>query len=372
MKLKILTLISFCFILIVNSGCAPSLQHIRRNFYSYDLLPSELKNIQSDYKGLVDLEIIGNTYEGKDIFCLKVGHPVAKNKPALMAIFAEHSGEHETTSFAMKFIIFLVNNYGKDHKITTIFNEKDIYIVPMMNPDGIEYDLSGKVKPFSWRKNRRPITQDAYGVDLNRNWGYMWDAPVPKRLKKQLNNPKDLYYHGDSPFSELESQAIRDFLSTHKNIKIFVDYHSGYASFLQGGIGFPFAYTEEEKLSPQHRHRFQEIAQNIAELITNLKDSRQGFIVSQARDVKKNIKMHSPIYLKPFISLFLPKSTIAPGASADWVYGELGIMSFAIEIMRDGKFLKRLPESMDELVENQMRGFIYLLEELSMNSFENL
>ena len=146
-------------------------------------------------------------------------------------------------------------------------------------------------------------------------------------------------------------------------------YHSGYAGFMQGGIGFPFAYTEEEKLPLEHRERYTKIAQKFAGLVTNPADNRKGFIVSQARDVRKNVYKHSPFYLKPLIALFLPKSTIAPGASADWIYGELGIMSFGIEIMRDRKFLKRLPDSMDELTENQLRGFIYQLEELSMEPF---
>lgn len=369
MKSKTIALI---FILLISSGCAPSLQLVRNHFYNYEILSSELRNIQSNFKDLIDLEIIGSTYEGRNIFCLRIGNPSTKNKPALMAIFAEHSGEHVTTSLALGFTKYLLNNYKKDPKVTAILNEKEIYIIPLMNPDGIEYDLSEKVKPFSWRKNRRPVAQDAYGVDLNRNWGYMWDAPAPTELEKQMNNPRDLYYHGEFPFSELETQAVRNFLLAHRNIKIFVDYHSGYAGFIQGGVGFPFAYTEEEKLHPEHRERYRKLAQKFAELVTNSKDSRKGFIVSQARDVKKNVKRYSPIYLKPFMGLFLPESTIAPGASADWTYGELGIMSFGIEIMRDGKFLKRLPESIDELTENQMRGFIYLLEELSTAPFGDL
>lgn len=358
------------FILLISSGCASSLEIVRGNFYNFDNLSSELKSIQSRFKNIVDLQTIGRTSEGRDIFCIKIGHPSeSKNKPALMSLFAEHSGEHETTSLAMGFTKFLINNYEKDTRITAILNEKDIYVVPMMNPDGVEYDLSGEVKPFTWRKNRRPITQDAYGVDLNRNWGYMWDAPVPKSLEKQLNNPKDLYYHGDSPFSELETQAVRDFLFTHRNIKMFIDYHSGYAGFMQGGIGFPFAYTEEEKLPLEHNRRYQVIAQQFGDLVTDHNDKRKGFIVSQAKDVKKNVKKYSPIYLKPFIGLFLPDSTIAPGASADYAYGELGIMSFGVEIMRNKKFINELPESKDKLIENQINGFIYLLEELSDDPF---
>ncbi|MBI5025825.1 MAG: hypothetical protein HZC12_03665, partial [Nitrospirae bacterium] len=182
-------------------------------------------------------------------------------RPALIAIFAEHAGEHDVTSVGMGITKYLLENYGKDARVTKLLNEKEVYIVPMMNPDGIEYDLSAEAKPFTWRKNRKPVRETAFGVDLNRNWGYKWDV-VPEELKKQYYDPNDDYYHGEGPFSENETKALRDFLSGHKNIKIFMDYHSGSA----------------------------------------------------------------PFYLKPFIGFFLPKSTVAPGGSADWVYGELGIM----------------------------------------------
>ncbi len=241
----------------------------------------------------------------------------------------------------------------------------------MMNPDGVEYDLSGEVKPFTWRKNRRPSGENAYGVDLNRNWGYKWDAPVVEELAEQLNDPKDLYYHGEKPFSEYETRAIRDFLLSHKNIKIFVDYHSGSAGFIQGGTGFPFAYSEKEVLSPEHKKRYEEIARKFAELIADSDDNRPGYIVTQARDVRKHIKNYAPFYLKPIIGFFLPKSTLAPGASGDWVYGELGIMSIGLEMFRDGgDFFKKLPESKNKLIENQIRGFLFLLETVSEDPFK--
>ena len=74
-------------------------------------------------------------------------------------------------------------------------------------------------------------------------------------------------------------------------------------------------------------------------------------------------------FTKPFIGFFLPKSTLAAGGSADWVYGELGIMAFGVEIFRDSDFFKRLSESKDELIRNQIRGFLFLLDILSDKPF---
>lgn len=63
---------------------------------------------------------------------------------------------------------------------------------------------------------------------------------------------------------------------------------------------------------------------------------------------------------------FPPKSIPpAPGTSGEWVYGELGIITFGFEILRDGDFFQKLPESKDELIRNQIRGILFLLNVLS-------
>lgn len=371
---RIIFLLTFGMFII--SGCAHSLnlKLVRDNFYNHNDLSKEVNSLSAEFRNTISIEEIGKTYEGRSIFVIKItGNSSShKSKPALMAIFTEHAGEHDVASLAMGIVKYLTENYGNYKKITKLLDEKEVYIIPMMNPDGVEYDLSGEVKPFTWRKNRRhagDVGENVYGVDLNRNWGYKWDA-VPEELKEQYSNPKDDYYHGENPFSENETQAVRDFILSHKNIKMFIDYHSGSAPFIQGGIGYPFAYSEKEELNSQHKGRYEEIAQKFAELVTDAKDKRKGFIVSQARDVKKNVKEYASFYLKPFIGFFLPKSTVAPGGSADWVYGELGIMSFGVEIMRDGDFFDKLPDSKNRLIENQIRGFLFLLETLSENPFD--
>lgn len=288
------------------------------------------------------------------------------SKPALMAIFAEHSAEHEVTDIALGIIQYLAENYGKDIRVTDLLNLNEVWIVPMMNPDGVEYDLSGSVKPFSWQKNRRPTGESTYGVNLNRNWGHKWNAPVPKDLKKDLSNKKSPVYAGEKPFSEKETLAVRDLLLSHPNIKIFVDYHSGYAPFLQGGVGFPIPRSQNQDLPQSHRKRYEEIAQKFAREISNPNDKRPPFIVSKERDVAKIIKKYAPWYIKPFIPRSIPP---APGTSGEWVYGEVSIMVFGVEIFRDRDFFKRLPESKNELVDNQIRGFLFLLDTLSTEPF---
>jgi hypothetical protein len=94
-------------------------------------------------------------------------------------------------------------------------------MVPCANPDGFEYSRNH----FSfWRKNRRKNADGSFGVDLNRNFSVGF-APN----KDTTSN----VYSGPSAFSEPETAALRDFVESHTNITIALDYHS------QGNVFFP-------------------------------------------------------------------------------------------------------------------------------------
>jgi hypothetical protein len=102
-----------------------------------------------------------------------------------------------------------------------ILSKNTLYIVPCLNPDGFEYSRNH----FSfWRKNRRDNKDGTFGVDLNRNFSVGF-------VKK--TNTSSNVYSGPEPFSEPETRAIKDFVDTHPNITLALDYHS------QGNVFFP-------------------------------------------------------------------------------------------------------------------------------------
>lgn len=358
-------LASLCFFM---TGCGPSLGLVRNNFYDYDGVSSELARLHARFSGVVTVQRLGTTYEGRSLFAVKVTGtmPAPGSKPALLAIFTEHGDEHDTTDLAVGIIRFFAENYGKDERITGILNQKELWIVPLMNPDGAAYDLSGSVRPFSWRKNRRPTGENTYGVDLNRNWGRTGSAQVPEDAARELRDKASPVYAGERPFSENETQAVTNFLLDHPNIMMFVDYHSGNAGFLQGGIGFPIPPSGSDDLPQEHRRRYEQIAEQFAKEVSNPDDKRPAFIVNKERDIAKTVKKYAPWYLNFFIPDSIP---LAPGTSGEWVYGELGIMAFGVEIFRDGDFFKRLPASKEKLIENQIRGAVFLLDALSEKPF---
>src|SRR6185312_6320803 len=95
------------------------------------------------------------------------------------------------------------SDYGSDSRVTSMVNNREIWIVPDLNPDGGEYDIaSGSYR--SWRKNRQPNAgSSAVGTDLNRNWGYQWNGS-----SVSSGSPSSEVYRGTAPFSGAERGAV--------------------------------------------------------------------------------------------------------------------------------------------------------------------
>ena len=363
--------IIFAGILSSLAGCAPSQEKIKAGFYSYPKMLTEVTDLAARYPQLLTVFEQGRTYEGRTIIILAIGpKDGAAGKPEIMAVFAQHSGEHATTNVAMGFVNQLLSNYGKDEEITRILNEKRIYIVPMANPDGVEYSMTNEKIFYQWRKNRKPVGLDSFGpdperfgVDLNRNWGYQWDAPVGDELASHVSSPNNQYFHGEKPFSELETIALRDFIVGHKNIKLFVDYHAGESNYMQGDIIIPFCYTDDREVNRLEMARYEEFRDMFARTISDPADHRTPFTALNAYQVREFVLKNTPLLLKPFVRYMLPASTLAPGSAIDWAANQ-GIFALGVEILSKDNFAAKMPHSQERLTKKQFEGFLFLLQTL--------
>lgn len=72
-----------------------------------------------------------------------------------------------------------------------------------------------------WRKNRRDNGDGTFGVDLNRNWGYAWGYDD----FGSSPDPSSNTYRGAGPFSEPETQILREFINAH-DFAVIANYHS--------------------------------------------------------------------------------------------------------------------------------------------------
>jgi len=119
-----------------------------------------------------------------------------------------------------------------------IVDNYDIYVLPVVNPDGYEYTFTNN---RMWRKTRsNPLgfasNSLCVGVDPNRNWSHQWGG------KGASKNPCSETYRGTRPFSESETDAVQKFIMPRaRQFKLFMTFHS-YGQFLL----FPWGYERHQ------------------------------------------------------------------------------------------------------------------------------
>ena len=147
-------------------------------FYSFAQMNTAMNNLVTNYPSLVQKTSLGLSVEGRDIWCIKISDNVAtdeSNEPEVLYIGLQHAREAIGGSSLIFFMQYLCENYATDTRIQSLINNREIFIVPCMNPDGWEYNrINDPNGGGGWRKNRRNNGDGTFGVDLNRNWGVDW------------------------------------------------------------------------------------------------------------------------------------------------------------------------------------------------------
>ena len=191
---------------------------------------------------------LGNTLEGRPMWAVKISdNPnVDENEPKVLYTAAIHAREVITPKVIFYFMDHLVNNYSTDTAVANIINNRELWFVPCVNPDGYFYnELSDPDGGGLWRKNRRPNGSGIYGVDLNRNYGYHWGYDNIG----SSSSPSAETYRGTSAFSEPETQHMRDFITAH-NFDITLYYHS-FSNLVLWPWGYAPLYTPDEDIFRQ-------------------------------------------------------------------------------------------------------------------------
>ncbi|MGD9692122.1 MAG: M14 family zinc carboxypeptidase [Phycisphaerales bacterium] len=239
---------------------------------------------------------VGNSIEGRDIFGIRITGPGAPgSKPGFHVQSIQHAREWAVLPVSMWFADQLIRQYGVDPALTQLVNSIEIYIVPIVNPDGYIYTWGPNRQ---WRKNRRPNAGGSFGVDLNRNWGYGWGGTGSS------GTPSSDTYRGTAPFSEPETTNISNFLLAHPNIRAIADLHANGQTFLM-------PWGNENQPSPIHGENL-----SIVEAMTAASQAVNG-VVSPA----------GPSGVVLYLS---------SGNVRDWCYDGAGIYPTTIEVRDTG------------------------------------
>jgi carboxypeptidase T len=204
-------------------------------YYSYAEMVTAIDNLVAAYPGLAQkIALSPNTIEGRTIFAVKISDNVTTNEttePDVLYMGLQHAREAIGGSSMIFLMQYLCENYAGDSKIKSLVDNREFYIIPCMNPDGWEFNRTTTGVGGAQRKNRRNNTAVSAdrGVDLNRNWSINWGncgAPIQgSPTSCGSNTVTDDTYYGTAAFSEPETQAVRN-LITSRNIVAGIDQHA--------------------------------------------------------------------------------------------------------------------------------------------------
>ena len=282
-----------------------------QSYHSYQDVVRDLQNLSSLYPQVVSLESLGTSHENRDMTMIRLSGmskaaAQSANAPVIMYMGCHHAREHLSVEVPLMFAQYLAAEYAAGNaEIRNLLNTREVYIAPIINPDGHVYDfVSPNSRGKMWRKNRRNNGRGVYGVDLNRNYGYGWNTGGSSK------DPDSETYMGPSAFSEPETLAVKNFVDSQPRMTTLLSFHTFSELVL-----YPWGGTYDD----------------IGE-----KDGDAGDLpvfVKMSQDIAKwnnyTPQQSSDLY-------------IASGDTTDWAYGAHRIFAFTFELsprsMWDGGF----------------------------------
>jgi carboxypeptidase T len=195
-------------------------------FYTYDEVNAQLDSMYARFPGLItQKQSIGTTAGGRPIYMVKITNSsITQPKPQASYNAMHHAREPMGMECLIYFMYYLLENYNTNSAIKYLVDNRELYFVPICNPDGYEYNRSTNPNGGGfWRKNRKNNGDGTFGVDLNRNYGptAYWNAPNGG----SATVTSDETYRGTAPFSENETAAIKNYYAEHK-FKNSISYHT--------------------------------------------------------------------------------------------------------------------------------------------------
>ena len=262
-------------------------------YHSAESLEQDMRQLASSHPQLVELQEIGRSVENRSIWALRLGERRGSTHKVLF-LGCHHAREWVAVEVPYRLAEYLVN-HANQNPVQQWLTQGEIWIAPMVNPDGHEYS---RTEDRLWRKNRRRNPDGSVGVDPNRNYGYMWGT---LDINTSSHVPSDETYVGPHAFSEPETRAVRDLIA-RELFRGIITYHSFSQLIL-----YPWGYTSKPITAPTDHDQMVELANRMQQLI---------------RDV------HDVTYTPQQSSELYPTA----GDTTDWTYGIYQIPSFTIEL----------------------------------------
>ncbi|MBM2841313.1 MAG: putative carboxypeptidase [Bacteroidetes bacterium] len=214
-------------------------------YYTFAEVLRQLDTMKLQYPSLITVrDSVGRSQEGRGVWVVKISDNPNINEPGepeVLYTALHHAREPEGMMSVLYYMWWLLENYGTNPTATYLVNNRQMWFMPVVNPDGYVYNQTTNPNGGGfWRKNRRNNLDGTFGVDPNRNYGptYMWDSQWAPNGSS--TSPGSETYRGPSVWSEPENQTIDNFMRAHV-IKACFNYHT-YGNYLI----YPYGYFARE------------------------------------------------------------------------------------------------------------------------------
>lgn len=302
-------------------------------FQEYQPLPvivRWMRLLEAMFPAYVRYEVIGKSFEDRDIPALRVGVPVPAGpstpRKTIVVTGGLHGREWISTSTVNYLAWSFITSFGKEPMITKLLDHFDIVFIPAVNPDGVEYTWN---VDRLWRKSRQQTNlRYCRGLDLDHAFGYEWDS------SQMHDDPCSESYGGEEPFQAVEAMRLADWARNEiavNNVKFvgLLDLHSYSQQVL-----FPYSYSCE--VDPPNLENLQELAAGIAKAI-RLSNGESYSVTSACKGAVTMDEEDTPVDHQQIES--------GGGSAIDWFYHELRAhFSYQIKLRDTGSYGFLLPK----------------------------
>ncbi len=215
--------------------------------YTYTDLKDDILKLKSDFPE-TEVGTIGKSVWGKELYYIKLG----TGKLKLMYNGAHHGMEWITSAMLMKFAFDFLKSSKQGRALggfnsRALMNRATLYIVPMLNPDGVRLSALGLPNRLPMQEKQRLLRMNgsedftkwqanANGVDLNHNYDAMWKKSKDMEAEYGIYSPGPTRFSGLRAESEPESRALVNF-TKKQDFDLTIAFHSQGKVIYHGFMG---------------------------------------------------------------------------------------------------------------------------------------
>ncbi len=340
---------------------------LHERYHTYEEIQTQLEEWNDEFGDSVNiypgsgiiyhLEELGtSTEDGLPFWAVKLSYNanLDEDEPKILFLGQCHAEEILGVEITMELINKFLNPSPSYHlqNMQAILQSAEVWIVPTYNPEGLTVvhgdSADGNwLQDISYRKNKRDVNlngifdfdntaeagNDSDGVDLNRNYNFNWIFGDGAWVEDYGSYQSHFdYYRGESPFSENETQFIRDF-ALEKQFLLSIAYHSSRSGNVSEQIIFPWMW-DGGKSSPDYP-----VISSLATGISNLIPTETGVEFAN----------------------YVPVASVSrKGNAHDWFYTETGCVQFLIEAGTANMQPDNL-ELIEDTIERNLEGALHLM-----------